>query len=189
MSQAEAIEAAVMRCRAAAAATAESARALASIAGAGDAEALSLALASEAAASAFLESGATRPKRSLSAFVKARAVSESNRHEGLAIGPRHARKKKAETEVVVALARVFVGSGLRRPSGPVLVTMTRRDTSAVDADNLPGCFKHHVDAAARYLGLDDADPRIAFVFKQERCAGGAEGVAISVEWSFGGRGG
>lgn len=186
MSQAEAIEAAVMRCRAAASASAEAARAVAGLAGGSEEGALALAI--DASASAFNGSAATRPARSLCAFVKARAVSESNRHEGLAIGPRHARKKHAQTQVVVSLARVFVDSGLRRPSGPVLVTMTRREPSAVDPDNLPGCFKHHVDAAARYLGLDDADPRIAFVFRQEKCSSGAEGVSITVEWSFGGRG-
>lgn len=177
-----------MRARYDASSSAASAAALASCESVDDGTRVAAAEAARYA-SALASAPGVSPARRVRVFVNARAFSESNRHDGLAVGPRRARKKDAEVRVVVALAEAFTAAGHRRPSGAVCVSMTRSDASEVDADNLPGCFKHHVDAAARYLGMDDADPRLLLRFSQAPCSKrGAEGVEIVVEWAFGAAG-
>lgn len=53
------------------------------------------------------------------------------------------------------------------PELPVMVTLTRVAPRRLDGhDNLQGSLKHVVDVMADYLKIDDADPRVEWVYKQ-----------------------
>jgi hypothetical protein len=60
--------------------------------------------------------------------------------------------------------------------------MTRLGPSAgLDSDNLAGALKAVRDGVADWLGIDDRDPRVAWVCDQRRAA--CWGVEIAVEAS------
>ncbi len=67
-------------------------------------------------------------------------------------------------------------AGVNRPALPLAITIVRVGPKPLDAhDNLPGSAKHIVDAVAKYLGVDDADTRVRWEYRQER---GASGVRV-----------
>lgn len=51
---------------------------------------------------------------------------------------------------------------------PCIVTMTRIAPRALDDDNLQGAFKAVRDGIADRLGIDDRDPRVRWLYSQER---------------------
>jgi hypothetical protein len=53
---------------------------------------------------------------------------------------------------------------------PCTVTLTRIAPRELDDDNLAGGFKSVRDGVADWLGVDDRDRRIAWVYRQERGA-------------------
>lgn len=61
---------------------------------------------------------------------------------------------------------------------PMTVTLTRIGAKRLDADNLAGSHKGVQDALAEFLGFDDGDERVTWVYKQER---GEPGVRIEIE--------
>ena len=80
--------------------------------------------------------------------------------------------------------RVTVGWLLRarpRPTLPVTVTLTRIAPRAFDDDNLRGAFKGIRDEVARWLGVDDADPRVTWAYEQRRSGVREYHVLITVE--------
>jgi hypothetical protein len=56
----------------------------------------------------------------------------------------------------------------REMSRPLVVTITRFGPNRVDDDNLAAGCKAVRDAVARVLGIDDGDPQIAWLYKQEK---------------------
>jgi hypothetical protein len=91
--------------------------------------------------------------------VPIRLESEANLHEHWRGRQRRAGKQHADITFVVQAA-------LHHPPPGILhVVFTRRDVAgtALDrGDNTEMAFKHVRDALARWLGHDDADPRIAW---------------------------
>jgi hypothetical protein len=51
---------------------------------------------------------------------------------------------------------------------PCTVTLTRISSGVLDDDNLPASLKSVRDQIAALSGVDDADPRIKWVYAQER---------------------
>jgi hypothetical protein len=88
----------------------------------------------------------------------------------------HRRKLEQWKGLTLALA------GVTRPILPVTVTLTRLYTAsqhAQDGDNLQRSFKGVRDfLASQFLGVDDADPRIRWEYRQE--CGGVVGVRVEV---------
>lgn len=84
-----------------------------------------------------------------------------------------ARRVRAERDAVALyLARE------KRPALPVRVELVRvAPSNGLDSDNLQGSLKACRDQVADWLGTDDRDPRIAWVYAQER---GAWGVRITI---------
>jgi hypothetical protein len=83
------------------------------------------------------------------------------------------RQKKAEQEAVFLFLR---GSP---PSPPLAVTLTRLAPSAgLDDDNLSGSCKAVRDQVAKWLGVDDKDPRVKYRYQQQRAPWG---VRINIE--------
>lgn len=75
---------------------------------------------------------------------------------------RQSRKEKNDVGVML-LARV----GVNRPQPPIVVTVTRIGPRMFDAhDNLPASCKYLVDQIAKYLGIDDSDPRVTWRYEQ-----------------------
>lgn len=61
------------------------------------------------------------------------------------------------------------------------VTLTRCAPRKLDTDNLAGALKACRDGIAAALGVDDGDPRVAWVYRQEPCKAGEQHVAVTVE--------
>lgn len=68
---------------------------------------------------------------------------------------------------------------VQRPALPVRVVLTRQSKNLMDAhDNLRTSLKPVVDEVAKWLRLDDADPRVTWEYIQERAR--TFGVRIEV---------
>ena len=74
-----------------------------------------------------------------------------------------ARRAKAERQ-----ATAWVLGNDPRPPLPCTVLLTRIAPRQFDDDNLCGAFKAVRDEVARWLGVDDADPRVVWAYAQER---------------------
>ncbi|MFA7291879.1 MAG: hypothetical protein WC023_06480 [Rhodocyclaceae bacterium] len=71
--------------------------------------------------------------------------------------------------------------GKERPTLPATVTLTRLSPGTLDAhDNLPSSMKHIVDGLADWLDVDDADPRVRWVYAQQKSQRGKFGVIVEV---------
>lgn len=91
-----------------------------------------------------------------------------------------AKAKRAKLEVRAA----YMGmSGLGHIRGDRFrVTFTRYGAKMLDDDNLRSAFKHARDGVAKWLGIDDADPRIVWEYApQQQCKRGKQKIVIKVE--------
>lgn len=66
------------------------------------------------------------------------------------------------------------------PAPPLTVTMTRQSVGTLDTDNLANSLKSARDGIADWLGLDDGDPRITWVYAQEKAKRGSFGLIVEV---------
>lgn len=69
-----------------------------------------------------------------------------------------AKRTKAHRNAAMAVPKVEI---------PCVVTLTRMGPRKLDSDNLVGGFKALRDGIADRLGVDDADPRVKWVYCQE----------------------
>lgn len=115
----------------------------------------------------------------IEAFVGREAISLNRTSGNNMARARLVKQRRQDTAIAI---RAAVGRR-QRPALPVRVTLTRiAPSSGLDAhDNLRGSLKPFVDGVADWLGLDDRDQRIEWVYAQER--GAAYGVRIVVEAS------
>lgn len=80
-----------------------------------------------------------------------------------------ARSARAKSQRVQAWAELrYVADSAPRLLGPVLVTLTRIAPRDLDSDNLAIGFKSVRDGIADWLGVNDNDKRITWVYAQER---------------------
>lgn len=87
-----------------------------------------------------------------------------------------ARRVKREKELVGWSLKAQ-----RPPAGLVRVTLTRvKAGKGLDGDNLQGSLKAPRDAVADWLGRDDADPSIRWVYAQGTTKPGAGFLTIQV---------
>lgn len=88
-----------------------------------------------------------------------------------------ARRVKREKEIVGWNLRAQ-----RPPAGLVRVVLTRMKAGkGLDGDNLQGSLKAPRDAVAEWLGRDDADPTIQWVYAQAPTKPGAGFMTIEVK--------
>lgn len=78
----------------------------------------------------------------------------------------------ADVRRVVAVALL----GCVRPGIPARITVTRQGVRAMDDDGCVAACKPVRDEVARWLGIDDADPRVRWIVEQ---AHGAPAVTIA----------
>ena len=106
-----------------------------------------------------------------------RVVAKTNDHV-------HWRRRAARTKAErTATAWQLIGKS--RPELPVVVTLTRIAPSRFDDDNLPGALKSVRDQVAEWLGVDDRDPLVTWLYAQERGAVREHAVRIQVEARLG----
>lgn len=71
-------------------------------------------------------------------------------------------------------ATVLAGCALLPPAlrtaAAWIVVLERHGRGVLDTDNLGTALKHARDAAAAWLGIDDADPRVRWAYRQRRAA-------------------
>ena len=83
------------------------------------------------------------------------------------------RRVKGERSTAAMLCRV----SLKRPTLPATITITRVGPRKLDSDNVPGCCKATRDGIADWLGVDDGDDRLTWLYAQ---AVGAYAVRVEV---------
>ncbi len=107
---------------------------------------------------------------------KLRTVNELNAHEHWR--RRYKRSQEQKLRVLVALRRTVIGEMML--GAPLDVTLTRiAPSSGLDpGDNLPSSQKFVRDQIAEMLGIDDRDPRVRWLYAQER---GPWAVRVRIE--------
>lgn len=90
----------------------------------------------------------------------------------------------SQTREAVAKCRrsvALVLSPHERPSLPVIVTMTRCSVGRCDDDGAIGAMKSARDEIAKWLGVNDNDPRITWVVEQRKVKRADCGTEIKIE--------
>ena len=100
-----------------------------------------------------------------------RLVSEANRASHEHWRKRSSRAAAQHARMAVALA------GVRRPALPLRVCVTSFGPGTKDDDNAGGSAKYVRDAIARWLRVDDADPRVLWRVVQTK---GPVGVRVTL---------
>lgn len=110
----------------------------------------------------------------IAVIVPIRADSVANIRE-------HWAKKaaRAKSHRLQAWAELRAADKEPRMLGPVTVTFTRIAPRALDDDNLRSALKATRDGVADWLGVPDNDPRVTWVYAQER--GAPKSYAVRVE--------
>lgn len=78
----------------------------------------------------------------------------------------HARARRVREERRIT-AWALIASAEQKQL-PVNVILTRESSREMDTDGLAASFKGVRDQVAEWLGVDDADPRIAWVYAQRK---------------------
>ena len=115
------------------------------------------------------------PAWSVTLTVPVVVKSEMNLREHWAARHRRFAKQAEAVKMVSLLSRI----DLMQLAVPLRITLTRLGGKGLDSDNLAGGFKGIRDAVANLLMMDDADPRLTWVYRQE--PGGLQGVRITLE--------
>lgn len=99
-------------------------------------------------------------------------LSEANAHEHW-----RARQKRAKDQRLLARLLCSARAGAP-PAPPLRVTMVRIAPRDLDSDNLAGSQKHLRDGVADWLKINDRDPRVEWIYRQERGKEAATRVEI-----------
>lgn len=93
-----------------------------------------------------------------------------------------ARSARAKSQRVQAWAELrYIADSAPRLLGPVVVTLTRIAPRELDSDNLAIGFKSVRDGVADWLGVNDNDSRIEWVYAQERGEPKQYAARVSIE--------
>lgn len=104
-------------------------------------------------------------------IIPLKTVSTMNLREHWSIRAKRAKAHRRETFWALA-------SELKKPSLPCTITLTRIGKRKLDTDNLAASFKACRDGVADWLGIDDGDERLTWVYAQEL---GAYSVKIEIQ--------
>lgn len=114
----------------------------------------------------------------ISATIPLRVVSEANERG-------HWSKKAKRAKVQRMTVGLVVGGHVAhhgKPSLPCTVVLTRvAPSSGLDTDNLARSLKAVRDAVADAIGIDDRDPRVAWLYAQRRGKPKEWAVEIRIE--------
>jgi hypothetical protein len=115
------------------------------------------------------------PAGGLRVTLPLRAQSEKNAHE-------HWRAKHTRVARQRATTKACLRAAFRAtPALPVVVTLTRIAPCALDDDNVTMSLSGPRDEIAVWLGLaSDRDPRVTWVYRQERAGVREYGVRVEI---------
>lgn len=105
-----------------------------------------------------------------------RLVSEANAHEHWR---RRQQRAKNQRDIACLVTRGTLGG--KAPGAPLTVTITRIAPRQLDSDNNVGSAKHVRDGVADALGINDRDPRVTWLYAQERGKPGEYAVRVKIE--------
>jgi hypothetical protein len=114
----------------------------------------------------------------LSITAPIRLVSVTNLREHWAKKARRAADHRGLVRTLLA------NQGAWKHGFPVVVTITRIAPRALDGDNAQAAAKNCRDGVADHLGVPDNDPRVTWLYAQER--GGVGEYAVRIEIKQGG---
>ena len=87
-----------------------------------------------------------------------------------------AKRKKLHRDVVTRHLE-----GFPKPTLPATIFLTRIAPGRLDPhDNLPSSMKHVVDAIAAWIGVDDGDGRLRWLYDQKKAPKGIYAVRIEI---------
>lgn len=119
------------------------------------------------------------PVSMLTVLVPIRIESEANRRE-------HYYKvhdrKRAHAHAVGWVMKQHKPPAIAE-DGQLVVVMTRIGARDMDSDNLAGGCKQSRDTLAKWLGLDDGDKRISWLYQQRRGKPKEYALEITLQWS------
>jgi hypothetical protein len=107
-----------------------------------------------------------------------RTVSLANAHEHWRVRQRRAKAERLQTRIALIVMGAEIGRDAV-PQPPCQVALTRIAPRDLDSDNLSPSCKSIRDEIAAFLGIDDRDPRVTWVYDQRR--GKAREYSVEVE--------
>jgi hypothetical protein len=107
------------------------------------------------------------------ANVPLKLISEANAHT-------HWRERQRRAKLHRKAAREALGPDIKGPPPPYVITITRIGPRTLDSDNLAGAAKHVRDGVADWLGIDDGDKRLTWLYDQRSGGPGVYGCEISI---------
>jgi hypothetical protein len=112
-------------------------------------------------------------------YPACRVVTEANTHEHWAVQNRRKQKQRAAIGAALREMQILRGQVAPhwRPPVPCAVTMTHVGPR-MDDDNLARAFKSVRDYLAGWIGVDDGDDRVRWLYDQKP---GKPGVEIRIE--------
>lgn len=103
-------------------------------------------------------------------------VSEANRRDHWAV--KNKRKRGQQEAIRIALLGCSLPTFMRVETGSVLFTRLSDGDKRLDGDNLANAFKAARDQVAEWLGIDDGDSRLTWIYDQDKSL--SNGIVISV---------
>ena len=106
------------------------------------------------------------------------------RIESEANGREHWRKKAARAKLHRALAAASMCAipGHATVMPPLTITLTRIAPRELDSDNCAGGFKAARDGIADWLGIDDGDKRLTWLYAQRKGKPGEYDAECVIQW-------
>lgn len=108
----------------------------------------------------------------LTLTIPCTVVSEANRRDYWAVRYRRSQQQKAATMIELAKECLSPKQRAARFGGAVTVRLTRAGGKRMDSDNLAGSFKAIRDQIAAWLGRDDGEESITWVYGQRPALNG-----------------
>jgi hypothetical protein len=103
-------------------------------------------------------------------------ISEANQRHHWAVKAKRVASHRAITKALLAKHKP-------PPAGPIKITLTRIAPRALDGDNLQSGFKATRDSVADWLGIDDGDKRLTWLYAQRKGKPLEYSATVSVEWA------
>ena len=90
-----------------------------------------------------------------------------------------AKRNKRKNAQQASLWLYLAGCERKKMNLPAVIIFTRCGGRKMDSDNLAGAFKACRDCLAKWLGMDDGDERLTWLYEQS--VGGEAGVVVTIE--------
>jgi hypothetical protein len=113
----------------------------------------------------------------ITAKIPVKLVNALNQREHWAVKAKRAKEQRSSAGWSMFRACKIIA---RNIEDPVTITITRRGGRRMDDDGLTASAKHVRDGIADWLGIDDGDPRLTWVVKQDTAPRGQHWVDVEV---------